>query len=161
MAIIEEFITNSIYFCKGPSDVWKERVERLIKEAYYQINSVNSNELLTILNDIEFIICKDIEDNGSPVGALTSKTYFKDKARHRFIIILNPDFRFHGDETYRFIIAHEFAHILYRHPAMRNIKRIYKDKREYMASKKAADWGFIPDDEVKKNDPYFKTLLQQ
>lgn len=160
---IHEFIEENVYFNVGINQEYMKKTLSLIINVCERLKAKDEQITERIFFDIEFIIIKPIEDFGSPNGGLTTQTYFKCKPSRRMFVIFNPNFIYNDNVTLYFALAHEFAHVYLGHPLIvDNIEgkelSDLKNEHEYEASKLAYEWGFIPSDEYKKKDLFFRSL---
>lgn len=157
MTLTDGFINSKIFFNVGIADEKREKVKRIIESAGLLLEQKFPEDFSKITSDIEFVICKAIEDGGGSFGGLTTKTYCSWKRDNRFFIIFFPDSLSEFRDNV-FALAHEFAHVFYGHPAETDQNPHKKEEREIAASKRASEWGFDPSDSVKAHDPYFVSL---
>jgi len=139
----EKALLEKLFFNIFIDEDTRKEIEGLYLEVWNRIEKVAGRGIVTeIYGNLEFVIYKGIvELTGIGIGGSTGKSSYQ------CFVIYFPECKL-GEisrEGKLFVLAHEFAHVWYKHP--KGIAPELKERQENdrKASEKAVEWGFKED----------------
>lgn len=146
-----------LFFSNDASEERRITYEELFLETWDRIPEDNR---VTILKNLEFILCKKVDDPFDP-HQNTPACILYSRISRRCFVIYNPVIGFLKHETRVHILAHELAHAFYNHPFVgfklgcEKEKKYTEEEAEPQAYSLTEEWKFIPhSDDISKLRSY-------